>query len=69
MIFKPDKYIEPRPSKALIIKPGTGEENDFTNAQRYFDLYAKGESVAFVTEDNKSNLEYLKSRGITEVID
>ncbi len=67
--FKPDKYIEPRPSKALIIKPGTGEENDFTNAQRYFDLYAKGESVAFVTEDNKSNIEYLKSRGITEIID
>lgn len=67
--FKVEDYLEPRPDKALIILPGSGNENDFTNAQRYFDCYAKGENVVFVTKDKINDHEYLKSRGIKEILD
>lgn len=67
--YKAEKYYKPHPDKAIVILPGTDDENDFTNAQRYFDCLEKGIEVAFVTEDKKNNGEYLKSRGIKEIID
>lgn len=67
--YKAENYIKPKPSKALVIQPGTGEETDFTNAKRYFDCYAGGEIMAFVTEEKKNDKNYLKIRGIEEVID
>lgn len=67
--YKAENYIQPQPLKALVIQSGTGDECDFTNAQRYFDCYAKGENVAFVTEEMKNNTDYLVSRGIKEIIE
>lgn len=75
LIFK--KFIEEykhnkpefiRPDKALVIKSGTNDPNDYTNAERYMKLVEKGIYPAFVTEENATNTEYLKSRGIEEVI-
>ncbi len=67
--YKENGVCEIKPTKALIIKKGTGEESDYTNAQRYMDLVAKGINVAFITEDRKNDSEYLKMRGIKDIID
>ena len=61
-----ENYIVP--TKALVIKRGTGDENDYTNAERYMRLIHDDVYPTFVTEENASNIDYLKSRGIDEVI-
>lgn len=66
--YKEGKYPVIRPTKALVIQKGTGASEDYTNAEPYFNMLQKGEYVAFVTEENKNNREYLNARGITEVI-
>lgn len=67
--YKKNGVSEIKPTKALIIKDGTGEESDYTNAERYMELIAKGIYPAFVTKEKAKNSEYLNSRGITEIID
>lgn len=57
-----------KPTNALIIKEGTGEESDYTNAEVYMKYVKKGIYPAFVTPENAQNQEYLKLRGITEII-
>lgn len=67
--YKAENYLKPLPEKAIVILPGTGDENDCTNAYRYLDYCKKGINLAFVTEEKKNDAEYLKSRGIREVIE
>lgn len=56
------------PTKALIIKKGSGDDDDYTNAERYMRLVHDGVYPAFVTKENASDAAYLKSRGILEII-
>lgn len=60
---------EIKPTKALIIKQGTGEESDYTNAERYMNLIDKGIYATFVTEEKSKDREYLLKRGIEEIIE
>lgn len=75
IVFK--KYIEEekqRPieeikrTKAVVIKQGSGDENDYTNAEIFMEYFKKGINIAFVTEDKAEDSEYLRKRGIEEVI-
>ena len=76
MIFKEfiEKYknngvAEIKPTKALVIKPGTGDESDYTNAERYMKLIKEGIYPTFVVPEKVKDSEYLKNRGIEEIID
>ena len=60
---------EIKPTKALVIKQGPGDENDYTNAERYMKLVEKGIYPAFVTPEKAGDKEYLMSRGIEEIIE
>lgn len=66
--FKNRKIEHYKPTKALIVKKGTGHENDRTNADRYAAQVEKGIYPAFVLPEKANDLEYLKSRGIEEII-
>lgn len=56
-------------TKAIVIQKGTGDENDYTNAERFMNYFKKGINVAFVCEENAKDAEYLKKRGIDEILD
>ena len=66
--YKTESVAEIKATKALIIQEGTGEECDNTNAERYMKLVKQGIYPAFVTPEKANDAQYLKSRGITEII-
>lgn len=72
-----EKYIKEEKSRpieeierdaALIIKKGPGDENDYTNAERFMEYFKNGIHVAFVREDKAEDGEYLAKRGIKKII-
>ena len=67
--FHQEEIPEVKPTKALIVKKASNDENDYTNAQRYMDLVGRGIYAAFVTPEKAQDAEYLKRRGIEEIID
>ena len=67
--FKNKEVIPYRPTKALVVKETDWLCTDRTNADRYAAQVEKGIYPAFILPEKVNDTEYLKMRGIEEIIE